>query len=85
MPVSIQPKELDDVCGTVANRPKPAVEEAADVGDQNSGAHNGPTGSQEAEEKGNQHPKPGAKQMEVDWGPDCDNHLQVFHYVPPRK
>ncbi|MEQ2286410.1 Heat shock 70 kDa protein 4L [Ameca splendens] len=59
-------QELDDICGSVTNRPKPAVEEAADVSDQNSGAHNGPTARQEADDKGNQHPKPGAKQMEVD-------------------
>ncbi|KAK5609755.1 Heat shock 70 kDa protein 4L [Crenichthys baileyi] len=59
-------QELDDVCGSVTNRPKPAVEEATDVSDQNSGAHNGPTARQETDDKGNQHPKPGAKQMEVD-------------------
>uniref|UniRef100_A0A3Q2QGD7 Heat shock protein family A (Hsp70) member 4 like n=1 Tax=Fundulus heteroclitus TaxID=8078 RepID=A0A3Q2QGD7_FUNHE len=59
-------QELDDVCGSVANRPKPAVEEAAEVADQNGGADNGPTARQEADGKGNQHPKPGAKQMEVD-------------------
>ncbi|XP_038123323.1 heat shock 70 kDa protein 4L [Cyprinodon tularosa] len=59
-------QELDDVCGSVANRPKPAVEEAADVSDPNNGANNGPASRQEADGKGNQHPKPGAKQMEVD-------------------
>ncbi|MEQ2177715.1 hypothetical protein GOODEAATRI_006454 [Goodea atripinnis] len=62
----VEYEELDDICGSVTNRPKPAVEEAADVSDHNSGAHNGPTARQEADDKGNQHPKPGAKQMEVD-------------------
>ncbi|XP_054909471.1 heat shock 70 kDa protein 4L [Poeciliopsis prolifica] len=57
-------QELDDVCGSVANRPKPVEEELSDVGEQ--AAHNGPTARQEADGKGNQQPKPGAKHMEVD-------------------
>uniref|UniRef100_A0A3B5LLI7 Heat shock protein 4 like n=1 Tax=Xiphophorus couchianus TaxID=32473 RepID=A0A3B5LLI7_9TELE len=57
-------QELEDVCGSVANRPKPVAEELSDVGDQE--AHNGPTDRQEADGKGNQQPKPGAKHMEVD-------------------
>lgn len=57
-------QELEDVCGSVANRPKPVAEELSDVSDQ--AAHNGPTDRQEADGKGNQQPKPGAKHMEVD-------------------
>ncbi|XP_043999594.1 heat shock 70 kDa protein 4L [Gambusia affinis] len=57
-------QELDDVCGSVANRPKPVAEELSDDGNQE--AHNGPTARQEADGKGNQQPKPGAKHMEVD-------------------
>ncbi|XP_007576232.1 heat shock 70 kDa protein 4L [Poecilia formosa] len=57
-------QELDDVCGSVANRPKPVAEEPSDVGDQ--AAHNGPTARQEPDGKGNQQPKPGAKHMELD-------------------
>uniref|UniRef100_A0A3B4X7I9 Heat shock protein family A (Hsp70) member 4 like n=1 Tax=Seriola lalandi dorsalis TaxID=1841481 RepID=A0A3B4X7I9_SERLL len=63
-------QELDNVCNPVMNRPKPTVEEAPEVNDQNSGAHNGPTAKQGAEgkgdAKGNQQTKPGAKEMEVD-------------------
>ncbi|TKS65693.1 Heat shock 70 kDa protein 4L Heat shock 70-related protein APG-1 [Collichthys lucidus] len=63
-------KELEDVCNPVINRPKPTVEEAPEVNDQNSGAHNGPTAKQGAEgkgdTKGSQQTKPGTKEMEVD-------------------
>uniref|UniRef100_A0A3B4T650 Heat shock protein family A (Hsp70) member 4 like n=1 Tax=Seriola dumerili TaxID=41447 RepID=A0A3B4T650_SERDU len=63
-------QELDNVCNPVMNRPKPTVEEAPEVNDQNSGAHNGPTAKQGAEgkadAKGSQQTKPGAKEMEVD-------------------
>nr|XP_019940529.1 PREDICTED: heat shock 70 kDa protein 4L [Paralichthys olivaceus]XP_019940530.1 PREDICTED: heat shock 70 kDa protein 4L [Paralichthys olivaceus] len=63
-------QELDDVCNPVINRPKPPVEEAPEVNDQNSGAHNGPTAKQGAEgkgdAKGSQQTKPGTKEMEVD-------------------
>uniref|UniRef100_A0A671WHT7 Heat shock protein family A (Hsp70) member 4 like n=1 Tax=Sparus aurata TaxID=8175 RepID=A0A671WHT7_SPAAU len=45
-------QELEDVCNPVINRPKPTVEEAAEVNDQNSGAHNGPTAKQGTEGKG---------------------------------
>ncbi len=63
-------QELEDVCNPVINRPKPTVEEAPEVNDQNSGAHNGPAAKQGAEgkgdAKGNQQTKPGTKEMEVD-------------------
>uniref|UniRef100_A0A671WAN5 Heat shock protein family A (Hsp70) member 4 like n=1 Tax=Sparus aurata TaxID=8175 RepID=A0A671WAN5_SPAAU len=63
-------QELEDVCNPVINRPKPTVEEAAEVNDQNSGAHNGPTAKQgtegKGEAKGSQQTKPGSKEMEVD-------------------
>ncbi|TMS21086.1 Heat shock 70 kDa protein 4L [Larimichthys crocea] len=63
-------QELEDVCNPVINRPKPTVEEAPEVNDQNSGAHNGPTAKQGAEgkgdTKGSQQTKPGTKEMEVD-------------------
>nr|XP_020446687.1 heat shock 70 kDa protein 4L isoform X2 [Monopterus albus] len=63
-------QELEDVCNPVINRPKPTVEEAPEVNDQNSGAHNGPTAKQGAEgkadTKGSQETKPGTKEMEVD-------------------
>uniref|UniRef100_A0AAQ5XU86 Heat shock protein 4 like n=1 Tax=Amphiprion ocellaris TaxID=80972 RepID=A0AAQ5XU86_AMPOC len=63
-------QELEDVCNPVINRPKPTVEEAPEVNDQNSGAHNGPTAKQGAEgkgdAKGSQQTKPGTKEMEVD-------------------
>ncbi|XP_053191241.1 heat shock 70 kDa protein 4L isoform X2 [Scomber japonicus] len=63
-------QELEDVCNPVINRPKPTVEEAPEVNDQNSGAHNGPTAKQGAEgkgdTKGNQQQKSGTKEMEVD-------------------
>ncbi|XP_073339753.1 heat shock 70 kDa protein 4L isoform X5 [Pagrus major] len=63
-------QELEDVCNPVINRPKPTVEEAAEVNDQNSGAHNGPTAKQgtegKGEAKGSQQTKPGTKEMEVD-------------------
>uniref|UniRef100_A0A8C5EA25 Heat shock protein 4 like n=1 Tax=Gouania willdenowi TaxID=441366 RepID=A0A8C5EA25_GOUWI len=63
-------QELEDVCSPVINRPKPSVEEAAEVNDQNSAARNGPTAQQGAEGKGETkgHPqtKPGTKEMEVD-------------------
>ncbi|KAK1894395.1 Heat shock 70 kDa protein 4L [Dissostichus eleginoides] len=59
-------QELEDVCNPVINRPKPSVEEAPEVNDQNSGAHNDPTAKQGAEGKGSQQTKPGAKEMEVD-------------------
>lgn len=59
-------KELEDVCNPVINRPKPSVEEAPEVNDQNSGAHNDPIAKQGAEGKGSQQTKPGAKEMEVD-------------------
>uniref|UniRef100_A0A8C5E531 Heat shock protein 4 like n=1 Tax=Gouania willdenowi TaxID=441366 RepID=A0A8C5E531_GOUWI len=61
-------QELEDVCSPVINRPKPSVEEAAEVNDQNSAARNGPTAQQGAEGKGETkgHPqtKPGTKEME---------------------
>ncbi|KAK5886276.1 hypothetical protein CesoFtcFv8_017325 [Champsocephalus esox] len=59
-------QELEDVCNPVINRPKPSVEEAPEVNDQNSGAHNDPIAKQGAEGKGSQQTKPGAKEMEVD-------------------
>ncbi|XP_074547504.1 heat shock 70 kDa protein 4L [Halichoeres trimaculatus] len=63
-------QELEDVCNPVINRPKPTVEEAPEVNDQSSGAHNGPTAKPGAEgkgeAKGSQQTKPGAKEMEVD-------------------
>lgn len=63
-------QELEDVCNPVINRPKPTVEEAPEVNDQNSGAHNGPTAKQGAEgkgdTKGSQQTKSGTKEMEVD-------------------
>ncbi|KAM4542869.1 heat shock 70 kDa protein 4L [Odontesthes bonariensis] len=63
-------QELEDVCNPVINRPKPTVEEAPEVNDQDSGAHNGPTPKQGAEGrgdvKGSQQTKPGTKEMEVD-------------------
>uniref|UniRef100_UPI0037E95F6A heat shock 70 kDa protein 4L n=1 Tax=Semicossyphus pulcher TaxID=241346 RepID=UPI0037E95F6A len=63
-------QELEDVCNPVINRPKPTVEEAPEVNDQNNGAHNGPTAKQGAEGKGDakgtQQTKPGTKEMEVD-------------------
>uniref|UniRef100_A0A3B5AE78 Heat shock protein family A (Hsp70) member 4 like n=1 Tax=Stegastes partitus TaxID=144197 RepID=A0A3B5AE78_9TELE len=63
-------QELEDICNPVINRPKPTVEEAPEVNDQNSGAHNGPTAKQGAEgkgdAKGSQQTKPGTKEMEVD-------------------
>ncbi|KAM6912637.1 heat shock 70 kDa protein 4L [Xenentodon cancila] len=63
-------QEVEDVCYPVVNRPKPTVEEAPEVNDENSGAHNGPTAKQGAEgkadAKGNQQTKPGTKEMEVD-------------------
>uniref|UniRef100_A0A3Q1F283 Heat shock protein 4 like n=1 Tax=Acanthochromis polyacanthus TaxID=80966 RepID=A0A3Q1F283_9TELE len=63
-------QELENVCNPVINRPKPTVEEAPEVNDQNSGAHNGPTAKQAAEGKGDvkgsQQTKPGTKEMEVD-------------------
>lgn len=47
------------------------MEEAPEVNDQTSGAHNGPTAKQEGAEgkreaKGSQQTKPGTKEMEVD-------------------
>lgn len=67
---SLTHQELEDVCNPVINRPKPTVEEAPEVNDQNSGAHNGPTAKQGAEgkgdTKGSQQTKPGTKEMEVD-------------------
>uniref|UniRef100_A0A8C9ZH68 Heat shock protein family A (Hsp70) member 4 like n=1 Tax=Sander lucioperca TaxID=283035 RepID=A0A8C9ZH68_SANLU len=63
-------QELEDVCYPVINKPKPTVEEAPEVNDPNSGAHNGPTAKQGAEgkgdAKGSQQTKPGTKEMEVD-------------------
>ncbi|KAM9354269.1 heat shock 70 kDa protein 4L [Pholidichthys leucotaenia] len=63
-------QELEDVCNPVISKPKPTVEEAPEVNDQNSGAHNGPTAKQGAEgkgdSKGSQQTKPGTKEMEVD-------------------
>ncbi|XP_028251401.1 heat shock 70 kDa protein 4L [Parambassis ranga] len=63
-------QELEDVCNPVLNRPKPTVEEAPEVNDQSSSAHNGPTAKQGAEAKGDakgsQQTKPGTKEMEVD-------------------
>ncbi|XP_032356639.1 heat shock 70 kDa protein 4L [Etheostoma spectabile] len=63
-------QELEDICYPVINKPKPTVEEAPEVNDQNSGAHNGPTAKQGAEgkvdAKGSQQTKPGTKEMEVD-------------------
>ncbi|CAB1445022.1 unnamed protein product [Pleuronectes platessa] len=63
-------QELDEVCNPVVNRPKPCVEEASEVNDQHSGAHNGPTAKEGAEwkadAKGSQQTKPGTKEMEVD-------------------
>uniref|UniRef100_A0A669EBL8 Heat shock protein family A (Hsp70) member 4 like n=1 Tax=Oreochromis niloticus TaxID=8128 RepID=A0A669EBL8_ORENI len=64
-------QELEDICNPVINRPKPTVEEAPEVNDQTSGAHNGPTAKQggaegKREAKGSQQTKPGAKEMEVD-------------------
>uniref|UniRef100_A0A7N8XU36 Heat shock protein 4 like n=1 Tax=Mastacembelus armatus TaxID=205130 RepID=A0A7N8XU36_9TELE len=63
-------QELEDACNPVVNRPKPTVEEAPEVNDQTSGAHNGPTAKQGAEGKGDakesQQTKPGTKEMEVD-------------------
>lgn len=64
-------QELENVCNPVINRPKPTVDEAPEVNNQNSGAHNGPTANQGAEgkgdAKGSQQTKPGTKEMEVDW------------------
>uniref|UniRef100_A0A4W6FG37 Heat shock protein family A (Hsp70) member 4 like n=1 Tax=Lates calcarifer TaxID=8187 RepID=A0A4W6FG37_LATCA len=45
-------QEMEDVCNPVINRPMPTVEEAPEVNDQKSGAHNGPTAKQGAEGKG---------------------------------
>uniref|UniRef100_A0A4W6FJA4 Heat shock protein family A (Hsp70) member 4 like n=1 Tax=Lates calcarifer TaxID=8187 RepID=A0A4W6FJA4_LATCA len=63
-------QEMEDVCNPVINRPMPTVEEAPEVNDQKSGAHNGPTAKQGAEgkgdAKGSQQTKPGTKEMEVD-------------------
>lgn len=63
-------QELEEICNPVINRPKPTVEEAPEVNDQNPGAHNGPTAKQGAEgkgdAKGSQQTKPGTKEMEVD-------------------
>ncbi|XP_061600348.1 heat shock 70 kDa protein 4L [Cololabis saira] len=63
-------QEVEDVCYPIVNRPKPTVEEAPEVNDQNTGAHNGPAAKQGAEgkadAKGNQQTKPGTKEMEVD-------------------
>ncbi|XP_039897193.1 heat shock 70 kDa protein 4L [Simochromis diagramma] len=64
-------QELEDICNPVINRPKPTVEEAPEVNDQTSGAHNGPTAKQggaegKREAKGSQQTKPGTKEMEVD-------------------
>uniref|UniRef100_A0A673C6S7 Heat shock protein 4 like n=1 Tax=Sphaeramia orbicularis TaxID=375764 RepID=A0A673C6S7_9TELE len=63
-------QELDDICNPVINRPKPTVEEAPEVNDQNTGAHNSPTAKQGAEgkgeTKGSQQTKSGTKEMEVD-------------------
>lgn len=64
-------QELEDICYPVINRPKPTVEEAPEVNDQTSGAHNGPTAKQggaegKREAKGSQQTKPGTKEMEVD-------------------
>lgn len=68
--VSRTHQELEDVCYPVINKPKPTVEEAPEVNDPNSGAHNGPTAKQGAEgkgdAKGSQQTKPGTKEMEVD-------------------
>ncbi|XP_062254035.1 heat shock 70 kDa protein 4L isoform X1 [Platichthys flesus] len=63
-------QELDEICNPVVNRPKPCMEEAPEVNDQHSGAHNGPTAKEGAEwkadAKGSQQTKPGTKEMEVD-------------------
>lgn len=64
-------QELEDICNPVINRPKPTVEEAPEVNDQTSGAHNGPTAKQggaegKREATGSQQTKPGTKEMEVD-------------------
>ncbi|KAM9841945.1 heat shock 70 kDa protein 4L [Aulostomus maculatus] len=63
-------QELQDACNPVINRPKPTVEEAPEVNDHNTGAHNGPTAKQGADGKGDirgaQQTKSGTKEMEVD-------------------
>uniref|UniRef100_A0A671WAZ0 Heat shock protein family A (Hsp70) member 4 like n=1 Tax=Sparus aurata TaxID=8175 RepID=A0A671WAZ0_SPAAU len=63
-------QELEDVCNPVINRPKPTVEEAAEVNDQNSGAHNGPTakdggGLRSVSEKHTLQPSPRLPQLTI--------------------
>uniref|UniRef100_A0A8C2ZE56 Heat shock protein family A (Hsp70) member 4 like n=1 Tax=Cyclopterus lumpus TaxID=8103 RepID=A0A8C2ZE56_CYCLU len=63
-------QELEDVCNQGSTCQKPTVEEAPEVNDQNSEAHNDPAARQAAEgkgdAKGSQQTKPGTKEMEVD-------------------
>ncbi|XP_037343380.2 heat shock 70 kDa protein 4L [Pungitius pungitius] len=64
-------QELEDVCNPLMNRQKPTVEEAAEVTDQRSDAHDVHAAKQAAAEgrgdaKGSQQTKPGTKEMEVD-------------------
>ena len=57
------PQELEDVCHSVINRPKPKVEEAPEDSDQSN--HNGPA-RPGAEAKGTQQTKSLSGEMEVD-------------------
>uniref|UniRef100_A0AAY3ZZP3 Uncharacterized protein n=1 Tax=Denticeps clupeoides TaxID=299321 RepID=A0AAY3ZZP3_9TELE len=59
-------QELEEVCNPVVNRPKPKVEEPAEVGDQNNGAHNGPRQGGTESKCSGQQAKPSSGEMEVD-------------------
>ncbi|KAG7510044.1 heat shock 70 kDa protein 4L [Solea senegalensis] len=59
-------QELDAVCNAVINRPKPAVEEPAEVNDRDIGAHNGPKADGKGDAKGGQQTKPGTREMDVE-------------------
>ncbi|KAL6105654.1 hspa4l [Pungitius sinensis] len=64
-------QELEDACNPLMNRQKPTVEEAAEVTDQRSDAHDVHAAKQAPAEgrgdaKGSQQTKPGTKEMEVD-------------------
>uniref|UniRef100_A0AAQ4QLX1 Heat shock protein 4 like n=1 Tax=Gasterosteus aculeatus aculeatus TaxID=481459 RepID=A0AAQ4QLX1_GASAC len=63
-------QELEDACNPLMNRQRPTVEEAAEVIDQSSAAHNGPAEKQAAaggqgDAKGSQQATRGTKEMEV--------------------
>lgn len=70
------------------------MEEAPEVNDQTSGAHNGPTAKQggaegKREAKGSQQTKPGTKEMEVDWDlcptRRLRNHQRVYRHTASRQ